>query len=615
MTKPLPTQWLGKSGSSVLLLAGLLLAARPSQAQVDTYAFAPSTGTFTALPATATNVSAIQGDDQISGAIPLGFSFTFDGTAYTQVKASSNGWITFNTGSTNSSLTNDLITGAATERPLVAPFWDDLNGINGTASYLTTGTAPNRVFTFEWKNWIRYSNTTGPSFSMQVQLTEGSNVVRYIYTQLAGAPISGASVSIGLSGVGTGPGTFLSLSNSSASPSTSSTTETNSIATLPATGQVYTFTPPAPSPCATPRLLTGTTTTTTASLSWQATTGATYTVLYGPTGFNPALPPSTTNVYTIANNVPAPPYAITGLTPGTTYQFYVTAVCGGTNGSSARSNAGSFTTQILNDEPCGAATLTVSNTCTPLATTSFGATANASIPSGSCSNFPSTSPSDVWYKFTTAATGPTSTAIRISVTGAAANTLRAYSAATCSGPYTFLNCSSSSSNSDPAPNLDLTNLTPNTTYYVRVGAYSTFQPILDSFTICAVPVPNCPVPTGLGVGTITNTTAVVTWSAAPNTGSTFTVIYGPVGFVPPNGVGSATLSGITAQTATLTNLQANTNYEFYVQQVCGGFNGSSTLAGPFPFTTPLTAPTNDEPCGAIGLGSGTRTGTNLGATT
>jgi hypothetical protein len=897
MTIPLLSGWRDKL-SRGLLLGGSLLVTMPALAQTaDTYALTSSTGTYTPLPAaTATNVSTIQADDQLSGTIPLGFSFTFDGTAYTQVKVSSNGWLTFNTAATANSLTNDLATGAATERPRLAPFWDDLNGSSGTAQYAVTGTAPNRTFTFEWSNWFRFGNTGGPSFSMQVQLTEGTNVVRYVYTQLAGAPITGATASIGLSGVGTGNGTFLSLNNSTATPTTSSTTETTTISDLPATGQIYTFTPPAPAACPTPRnlatvgttatsasvsytvtnatpgpftiaygapgfnpnaapsstnvyltttatgttgtisgltastayqffvrqncggtngnssyssgstfttacltptyatlpltesfentwisrcgtndapsnswrntpvtgnnswrrdddgasagwtsptayiytpvssvgsrsarfhtgwvqsgiigtldlfvnlstagakrlsfdvnnsagsdslivelstnggisfsnlgrygvtgtgfvtqvlpisatsatsvirfrgrgdygsndigldnlilesatgcltpaSLTATTTTTTASLSWLTGGTGTYTLVYGPTGFNPALPTGPSNVYTTVSGLTAPPYAITGLAPGTTYQFYVTANCGaGTNSGTAGPQ--SFTTQIVNDNPCGATTLTVSNTCNPLATTTFGATPTTGIAAGTCANFPTTTPADVWYQFTTAATGPTSTAVRITVTGAAANTLRGYSATACAGPFTFLACSSASDGVTAAPLLDMTNLTPSTTYYVRVGAYSSFQPVLGNFTICATPVPNCPAPIGLAVGTITNTTAVLNWTTATtSTGSTFTVVYGPAGFTPPSGTGSTTVTGITAQTTTITNLQPNTNYAFYVQQVCGGFNGSSTLTGPIAFTTPLTAPLNDEPCGAIGLGTGPRTGSTVGALT
>ncbi|WP_460504187.1 fibronectin type III domain-containing protein, partial [Hymenobacter agri] len=129
--------------------------------------------------------------------------------------------------------------------------------------------------------------------------------------------------------------------------------------------------------CLTPASLTATTTTTTASLTWLTGGAGTYTVLYGPTGFNPNQPSSSTNVYTTATGIAAPPYAITGLTPGTTYQFYVTQNCSSSTNSGTAGPA-SFTTQILNDDPCGATTLAVNNSCTPLATTTVGATQTAS---------------------------------------------------------------------------------------------------------------------------------------------------------------------------------------------------------------------------------------------
>jgi hypothetical protein len=52
-----------------------------------------------------------------------------------------------------------------------------------------------------------------------------------------------------------------------------------------------------------------------------------------------------------------------------------------------------------------------------------------------------------------------------------------------------------------------------------------------------------------------------------------------------------------------------------VRQDCPGNNGSSAFVGPTCFTTPLTAPGNDEPCGAITLGNGVLSGSNVGATT
>ena len=72
------------------------------------------------------------------------------------------------------------------------------------------------------------------------------------------------------------------------------------------------------------------TTTTTASLSWLTGSTGTYTVVYGPTGFNPATGGTTVSGLT------APPLNLTGLTPGTTYQFYETLDCAaGTNSGAA----------------------------------------------------------------------------------------------------------------------------------------------------------------------------------------------------------------------------------------------------------------------------------------
>jgi len=367
--------------------------------------------------------------------------------------------------------------------------------------------------------------------------------------------------------------------------------------------------------CLTPASLSATTTTTTATLSWLTGGTGTYTVLYGPTGFDPTQPATGSNVYTTVSGLTGSPYTVSALSPGTTYQFYVTANCGGTTNSGTAGPA-TFSTQILNDDPCGATTLAVNNTCTPLATTTVGATQTASTVYGTggqgtgCGS--NTTPRDVWFKFTTAASGPASTSVRVSVTGGAASVVRAYSGTACAGPLTFISCVGTASNT-AAPNLDLTGLTPNTTYYIRVNDYSSTG-TLGNFTICATPVPNCPVPAGVTVSAVQNTSAVVSWSAPVLAGSTFTVIYGPTGFNPATGGTSVT--GITAQTTTLTNLQANTPYQVYVQQVCGNFNGSSALSTVAAFTTTLTAPANDEPCGAISINSsGTISGSNAGATT
>ncbi|WP_210521429.1 T9SS type A sorting domain-containing protein [Hymenobacter terricola] len=370
--------------------------------------------------------------------------------------------------------------------------------------------------------------------------------------------------------------------------------------------------------CLTPANLTTTTapTTTTATVTWLTGGTGTYTVLYGPTGFDPAQASSPTNAYVTAAGLSGPPFTATGLTSGTPYQYYVLLNCAaGVN--SGLAGPAAFSTQITNDEPCGATPLTLSNVCSPLSTTNLGATTTpASVyASGSanvlCGNNPR--PNDVWFTFTTAATGPTSTQVRITVAGATASVVTAYSGPACAGPLTYLSCSGSTNNQAASP-LDLLSLTPSTTYFVRVSEFLVFDNPLDSFTICAMPVPNCAAPTGLGAGALTPSTATLSWALPPAQGGSYTLIYGLNGFS-PTGTGGTTLTGLTGTSTTLTSLSPATGYCFYLQQVCGGTNGSSNLIGPFCFTTTQGVPANDEPCNALPLGSAPLSSSNVGGTT
>lgn len=267
-----------KHGSTMLHYAKLLtlcialLSVMQMNAQVSSYSFTATTGTYTPLVG-GTAVTAIQVDDALSAAITLPFTFTFNGTVYSAIKVSSNGFMTFNTAATSSSLTNDLDFGATTIRPLVAPLWDDTDGstlYGGAASYQTSGVSPTRVFTFEWKNWQWNYSATSAAISYQVKLYEGTNIVEFIYQQEAGAVLSG-SASIGISGQTTGVGNFLSLNSSGVAPTVSSVTETTSINTKPATGQVYRFSPPI--------LCTGTPT--------PGTIPSTFTACYGAAAITP----------------------------------------------------------------------------------------------------------------------------------------------------------------------------------------------------------------------------------------------------------------------------------------------------------------------------------------
>ena len=227
----------------------LILLVNTLNAQITSLSsayFFPQAGTFVPLVG-GTNVSAIQADDQASSNIPIGFPFTYLGVVYTDVYASSNGVLAL--GAANSSLTNTLTAPAGS--PIFAPYWDDLDGRSTSvspqipnASYLTTGSAGSRIFTFEWLNWVRYNTGTvqPANFSMQVKLYEATGAIEFTY-QFLGTPASTPSASIGITAVATGSGNFISLSDAVAVPTTSLTTEVSTISALPPTGQRYVFTP------------------------------------------------------------------------------------------------------------------------------------------------------------------------------------------------------------------------------------------------------------------------------------------------------------------------------------------------------------------------------------
>lgn len=206
----------------------------------STYSFAASSGTYSYLSG-GTSVSSILSDDATSAAIPIGFTFNYCGTGYTQLKACSNGWLTFNTAVTSTAWANST-SSLNTVKPALMPWFDDMEGYFGTASYATTGSVGSRVFTFEYRDWdIDWSYDYNVSF--QVKLYEATGVIQYIYKQEPGYYGGYGSGTIGI-GDGSATPTYLSLNGFGTSPTASSTTFTTSLNGRPASGQIYQFTPP-----------------------------------------------------------------------------------------------------------------------------------------------------------------------------------------------------------------------------------------------------------------------------------------------------------------------------------------------------------------------------------
>jgi hypothetical protein len=130
------------------------------------YTFSALSGVYTPISG-GTTVHAAGADESLSSGISLPFTFNYNCVNYTQIKISSNGWMTFSIALTGSGLTNNLNTGA--EKLVLAPLWDDLQvGSAGSVRYATTGTAPNRIFTVEWLNMEWDWLASGPGISFQV---------------------------------------------------------------------------------------------------------------------------------------------------------------------------------------------------------------------------------------------------------------------------------------------------------------------------------------------------------------------------------------------------------------------------------------------------------------
>lgn len=87
-------------------------------------------------------------DDQVSGSVPLGFSFSFMCATYTNCYVSSNGFLSFNPSVGNGCCAGQTCpTVNGNPNNYVAWAWCDLYPPgNGFIKYQTLGTAPNRIF-------------------------------------------------------------------------------------------------------------------------------------------------------------------------------------------------------------------------------------------------------------------------------------------------------------------------------------------------------------------------------------------------------------------------------------------------------------------------------------
>ena len=387
--------------------------------------------------------------------------------------------------------------------------------------------------------------------------------------------------------------------------------------------------------CAAPTALTSTAqTTTSVTLAWTST-GTSFEIQYGPVGF---VPPAGTQVTAGTN-----PYTVTGLTISTVYDFYVRRVCSSTNKSSwtgpfqvgtacgvvLTPHTQNFDTGFLEGTGTqnAGSTIGVCWTRTPTAGYHWGGG------SGSTTNGPLTGPPADHTTGTgnyvyTEASSPGTTAqlesplyLLAGLTnpeltfwkhqwGANMGTFSVdiyHNGVWATNVYTQ---SGNQANAWQKVTISMANYA-NDTIRLRFKATKTFgggpgggqwaDLAIDDLAFASAPL--CPQPTALVTTAQTTTSVTLGWTA---TGTSFEVIYGPVGFVPPAG------TQVTAGTNpfTVTGLAPSTLYDFYVRKVCS-VTDKSFWTGPLSVSTlcvPVSAPYTQNFDGTgftQGVGAGT----------
>ena len=127
-------------------------------------------------------------DDSNYGPIDIGFPFKFYGTEFDTIRASTNGFLSFT--STSTDLSNSLLPGTGSPENLLAVFHDDLHKRNGTAYSYTDGSR----FIVQFSDWDNYS-PSGELYNFQVILHRNGRIV-FQYLSMTTNDLAGSTIGI-----------------------------------------------------------------------------------------------------------------------------------------------------------------------------------------------------------------------------------------------------------------------------------------------------------------------------------------------------------------------------------------------------------------------------------
>ncbi|HIA37882.1 MAG TPA: T9SS type B sorting domain-containing protein [Flavobacteriales bacterium] len=125
-------------------------------------------------PISGSGTSVSLGDDAMSPNLSIGFDFYFFCSYYDMFYISSNGFISFSSGS-NGCCSGQVIPNAGMPNNLIAYAWEDLSPQLGTVEYFTTGASPNRILVVNFIDIPHYGG--GNLITAQILLYESTNVI------------------------------------------------------------------------------------------------------------------------------------------------------------------------------------------------------------------------------------------------------------------------------------------------------------------------------------------------------------------------------------------------------------------------------------------------------
>ena len=311
---------------------------------------------------------------------------------------------------------------------------------------------------------------------------------------------------------------------------------------------------------------------TSADLQWTENGTATmWNIEWGTTGFS-------LGSGTVINGITSNNYALTGLTQGVSYDFYVQADCGGTD-TSDFVGPFSFITTAPGSSCTSALSLPVVADCNTTTPTTFDFSITTDIDANNenptCDNVGN-------YGYFISFQAPSIGSVVIRFSGAA-NSIGLEVYDSCGGS-SVSTCSNNSFNSGDSSG-EITGLTPGNTYYAVIWR----DQQSGSADICIEQGSTCPSPNSLGASAITLDSATLNWVES-GSASTWNIEWGTSGFVLGTGT---SVTGLSNTNYALNGLSSGTSYDFYVQADCS--SELSTFSGPFTFSTQAPARINFNP--------------------